>query len=216
MLKKSQVLKEGYEKGLKDALNAIKSMLCETDEGLLYPDNIDEKTLRRLITVNGLSEESADELRDAYLEKHESTLQETFGEIGPVDLGELQDLAAEAGLESLENFLYAQFLPQLTETGKTILKNEAPEENTNYSYKEIRDFQAIADTNWDSVEIMSEGSLTDGEYIIYIAGIDKWMVVTEKYLNEWSSAQRVEYYDEYDQIPKEYRDAAEEYNGQFD
>lgn len=63
---------------------------------------------------------------------------------------------------------------------------------------------------------MSEGVLTDGEYIIYVNGIEKWMVVTEEYRTEYSSAQRVHYYDEYTDIPQKYIDAVEEYSSQFD
>lgn len=63
---------------------------------------------------------------------------------------------------------------------------------------------------WDSRMPLNDGSLLPGDYLVYIGGIEKWLYVYERVLNEWSSCYRVAYYEK-DSVPERLLKEAEEF-----
>lgn len=88
---------------------------------------------------------------------------------------------------------------------------ELLDEDGRYSYDEINEWLDKNDANWDSFEQTDEGTLLEGDFFIYVSKVDRWLYAEERYLNEWSSCYKITYYDEYEDIPKELIDKAENY-----
>lgn len=88
---------------------------------------------------------------------------------------------------------------------------ELLDEDGRYSYAEINEWLDKNDANWDSFEQTDEGTLLEGDFFIYVTKVDRWLYAEERYLNEWSSCYKITYYDEYEDIPKELIDKAENY-----
>lgn len=83
-----------------------------------------------------------------------------------------------------------------------------------YSCSELREYlnRTEVNANWDSCEVVSEGTLANGEFFVWLDGPKKWLHAWEQYLNEWSSCMRVAYMDE---VPQELWDAAEKYSDEL-
>lgn len=88
---------------------------------------------------------------------------------------------------------------------------ELLDEDGRYSYDEINEWLDKNDANWDSFEQTDEGTLLEGDFFIYVSKVDRWLYAEERYLNEWSSCYKITYFDEYEDIPKELIDKAENY-----
>lgn len=88
---------------------------------------------------------------------------------------------------------------------------ELLDEDGRYSYAEINEWLDKNDANWDSFEQTDEGTLLEGDFFIYVSKVDRWLYAEERYLNEWSSCYKITYFDEYEDIPKELIDKAENY-----
>ena len=80
-----------------------------------------------------------------------------------------------------------------------------------YGYNEVEDCINDNDPDWEGVINIEEGNMGLGEFIIYLRKPNVWLHTWERPLNDWSSSQDIEYFDTFDDIPKELLDGEDDY-----
>lgn len=115
MLKKSEVLREGYVKGLKHAQSIINEMIQESAD-VEVPD------------LSDLSDEAYDRMIEMYEKKHKAEMDYDFLESkwyeGNGEIDTYDRHAKHVGIETVEEFYNSLFSPVITPEGQEILDIE--------------------------------------------------------------------------------------------
>lgn len=82
--------------------------------------------------------------------------------------------------------------------------------NDTYNSEAIKNHLAECNAEWDTFAQINDGCLLEGEYVIFLAGLNCWIHVIETYKNEWSSVYKIEYTPT-DELTKELAQLADTY-----
>lgn len=190
MLKKSEVLKEGYIKGLKKAQSIITEMMSPEVDA----EGVAKKCIDYLFDSGEVENMDEEQFLDAIYTNFIEEMTDTH---------HLSEQEAEDAWQEVEEFVYSE--PRVEKFGK---EAKLLDTDGRYSYDEIQEWLDENDANWDSFGQTEEGSMLQGDFFIFVDGVGKWLYATEYALNDWSSCYKVKFFDE---IPQELYDKASEY-----
>ncbi len=156
MLKKSEVLREGYIKGLKKAQSIISEMM-EQDVPV-NPSDVLKKCIDYLYASGEAREMSREQFIDAIYNNFVEDMVESYHKT-PEE--------AEEAFADVEDEMYDDTRVEMF--GKLLDTDER------YTMEQLNNWSEANFANWDSFAQTEEGTLLNGDYFIFVDAVGKWL-----------------------------------------